>query len=409
MQDGDVVAKARAEAAHGLGRERDLGHEDEGSPSLGTNALDGVEVYLGLARARDAVNQDHVAAAGTDGLVDGGERGLLAGGEALGTDGVRTGEGGRVSPTHAPAMRDRDHAALDQRVHHAGDARHHGRELGHAHGSRREGLDEGALAAGGLGRLEVSRGGRELDPAVVDGCRLLAHELPGGVLGFAAHAHGLPGGDEQAQAFREGCRVLVGHPGGELGRALVERGRGEDALDGAYLGGVQALGRLVGHGHDVAHRRAPGKGDQHGGANEGLVRQLLGDGVVVRVAEGARGYVGNDACVAHGGLSGRVCRRSFYAFAVARRLLGLSRCGTVRFSGAVPGTARKNGAVPGPSGPKRPAAPGTARFSGAVPGTGRKTGAAPYLHGPSRASFARASNLIFVKIVIDTSSSLLCN
>lgn len=61
VEDRDRLAKARAEAADGLGRQRDLGHEHAGRAACREHALDSGEVNLGFAGAGDAVNQHHVA------------------------------------------------------------------------------------------------------------------------------------------------------------------------------------------------------------------------------------------------------------------------------------------------------------------------------------------------------------
>ena len=55
VQDRDVVAEARAEARDELGRERDLGHEDDGAAPLLARGGDGPQVDLGLSAARHAV------------------------------------------------------------------------------------------------------------------------------------------------------------------------------------------------------------------------------------------------------------------------------------------------------------------------------------------------------------------
>ena len=57
VQHGDGV-EARAEAAHRLRREADLGHEHDGLPAGGDDAVDRLQVDLGLAAARDAVEDE---------------------------------------------------------------------------------------------------------------------------------------------------------------------------------------------------------------------------------------------------------------------------------------------------------------------------------------------------------------
>ena len=56
MEHGDRLAKARAETADGLGRQRDLGHQHACRTASCEHALDGGEVNLGFAGAGDAVH-----------------------------------------------------------------------------------------------------------------------------------------------------------------------------------------------------------------------------------------------------------------------------------------------------------------------------------------------------------------
>ena len=57
VDDRDAAGEVRVEAADGLRRERDLGHEHDGRPALNEARAEGAEVDLGLARARHAVEQ----------------------------------------------------------------------------------------------------------------------------------------------------------------------------------------------------------------------------------------------------------------------------------------------------------------------------------------------------------------
>ena len=149
VQDGDVVPEAAAEASDGLGRERDLWHEDDGAFAALAHALDGVEVDLRLSRARDAVHEHDVATTGVSGSRDSVEGGKLAVREAVWPGGRGAGERGDViRAADATAMLDRNEATLLQGTHDASGTRHHGRELGHAHGAGGERLDDAALPAG---------------------------------------------------------------------------------------------------------------------------------------------------------------------------------------------------------------------------------------------------------------------
>ena len=58
VQHRDLIAEARGEAARGLRRERDLGHQHEHRAAARERALGGAQVDLGLARARDPVEQE---------------------------------------------------------------------------------------------------------------------------------------------------------------------------------------------------------------------------------------------------------------------------------------------------------------------------------------------------------------
>ena len=82
VHDGHGIAEAAAEAAHRLRGERDLGHEHaRRARPCGEDALDGLQVHLGLAGARDAVDEHHMAVGGIAGGGDSVERLRLARGE----------------------------------------------------------------------------------------------------------------------------------------------------------------------------------------------------------------------------------------------------------------------------------------------------------------------------------------
>ena len=61
MEDRDRLTEARAEAADGLGRQRDLGHEHAGRATGREHTLDSGEVDLGFTGSGDAIDKDHVA------------------------------------------------------------------------------------------------------------------------------------------------------------------------------------------------------------------------------------------------------------------------------------------------------------------------------------------------------------
>ena len=85
VEDGHIVAEAAPEAADRLSRERDLRHEDDGTPPLRTDTFDGIEVDLRLAGSRDAVDEDHVARTRLGSASNGVKRGDLPSREALGS------------------------------------------------------------------------------------------------------------------------------------------------------------------------------------------------------------------------------------------------------------------------------------------------------------------------------------
>lgn len=78
MEHGDRLAKTRAEAADGLGRQRDLGHEHAGRTAGRQHALNRREVDLGFTGSSDAVDKDHVAVGVKTGMLNLRERLLLA-------------------------------------------------------------------------------------------------------------------------------------------------------------------------------------------------------------------------------------------------------------------------------------------------------------------------------------------
>ena len=90
MEHGDPLAKARAEAADGLGRQRDLGHQHAGRTAGHQHALNSGEVDLSFAGAGDAVDQHHVAMSVQTSALNLRERLLLAVGK------------GRPAPCHLP-------------------------------------------------------------------------------------------------------------------------------------------------------------------------------------------------------------------------------------------------------------------------------------------------------------------
>ena len=299
VQDGHVIAEAAAEAAHRLGRERNLGHEDDGPLALLAHALDGAEVDLGLARAGHAVDDDHVAAPGLGRAPDGGKGTLLPLGEVLGPGGVGARErGGLAAAADAAAMLHGHDAPLGKRAHHSSGSAHHGGELGHAHLALTQGLDDLALARGGCARLKATAGLGEAHPAVVHRVGSLDHELPLAAV-LAPHAHGLAGRHHESQAQGQRRRVLAAHPCGKARAHLVEGRCGEHAHDLVYARGVNALPQLAGQLRDIADDVPVAKAHKDGAAHQAAVLERRRDGVVEAAVDGAGWYVGHDLRVSH--------------------------------------------------------------------------------------------------------------
>lgn len=78
MENCDRLAKARAETADGLGRQRYLGHEHASRSAGRQHALNRRKVNLGFAGAGDAVDKDHVSVGVKTGALNLRERLLLA-------------------------------------------------------------------------------------------------------------------------------------------------------------------------------------------------------------------------------------------------------------------------------------------------------------------------------------------
>ena len=112
MQHGHLIAERTAEPAHGLGRQADLGHEDDRAPAGGEGPAHRLEVDQRLAAPGHA--EEHGPVAGAQRL-DRGERRLL-----VGSQGRRRGDrrkiGERIAQPLGPA--DPHQAAPLQRTQH---------------------------------------------------------------------------------------------------------------------------------------------------------------------------------------------------------------------------------------------------------------------------------------------------
>ena len=360
MHDGHQVAEAATEARHGLGRERYLGHEHAGRAPGRQSRLDGLQVHLGLARARDAVHHHHVPARGRSRLVydaqrlglPGCEGGLGAGREgrrlnarrpagrqAGGTRGRRLAERvDRHSAHPAAALHAHDALAL-QRLERRGHGAELGGQLRHAQLARAQGRHDGRLLDGVLARLEGAERRAGHHPAVVH----LAHGRflqPPIALARAHHARHAARRREQAHARRERRQVALGEPLGACGAFLVEVRLGQRAHDGlepaqvdagtraarARAGilvlGAEAVMRFVRRflgvrarpfrncgihlfeRHHETHRLPVPERHQHGAAHQDgqlgcLRRRVFGHEVGVRRVERLRGDVQYDRCESH--------------------------------------------------------------------------------------------------------------
>ena len=304
VQHGHTVAEARPEAAHGLGSERDLGHEHAGVAAGLQGLLDGGQVDLGLSRPRHAVDEHHVAAGGPPGCPYGRQGLALAGGElvfgALGGRG-RGEPRGIAGPAHAPPPLHRDDALLRQARHHGRDAPYLEGELHLAHRAVLQGPEHRLLRSRvGTRRIGASLLG-EHDPAVVGRGHVGLLERPqaGGLV--ARHLGDPAGGAEEAHALGKGRGVLARHPQDRLAGRLVEGGLGQDLPDGQHFGRVELRLELGAHAQDVAHRRAAAEVHHDAATGRNLGGQLrehrVGEGCVKR----AGGDVDDDLGVARRG------------------------------------------------------------------------------------------------------------
>ena len=149
VQDRDRLAEARLEAAHGLGRERDLGDEHDRAAPRREGGGRGPEVDLGLPGAGHAMEAGSAPGPlGAQRALDRGERGRLGGAEPRGLVAARADErDGR------PALGGPDRAALAALGRHRHQAARPGRqERGRAHGRASSSTPRRPTARGGRGR-----------------------------------------------------------------------------------------------------------------------------------------------------------------------------------------------------------------------------------------------------------------
>ncbi len=273
MEHGDV-GEAGLEAANGLRREGDFGHEDEGLLAFGQHVGDGAEVDLGLAAASDAVEEDDGEALLAALAEDGEGAGLL----------LRQRDLLRRLGLHVVHWVFRDHlraivhlARLAGGVDDADGAAGQlgelvGREL--LAGAGGEGFEDGGPLAQPRG--QAGDGGAQLG-VVEHGF----HNLDGARGGLVADA----GGQGRLEGLAPGAGVVVGYPAGQLEHRRVHQRLGvHDALDGLDAGGVN--GRGVEEADAVARERAVAEGDADAEAGAEAVAEVGRHGVVEGVGHG---------------------------------------------------------------------------------------------------------------------------
>ena len=329
VEDRNRLAKTRAEAADGLGRQRDLGHEHAGRTAGRQHALDGGEVHLGFTGAGDAVDQHHVTVRIQASALNLRESLLLAIRKCDRRFAARGGQRSLLAAT-APgtALLHHHDTAFFERL----DGRRHAVvkqiKVARRDGAALERLDELALANGGLGRRIVEALGREHDPAILN-------RLDGGTLNRPCavialdHARATARRQKQAQALGKRRDVLAAHPARDacsLGGKERFAEDGLDGLDARRIEGVVALqvAQLRRNIDDIACGDTVAKVDQDRRSDLGLVGKGLGDAVGKRLGQRTGRNVENHAHVGGDGLrcwlglgrgsSGCRCRRSLLRF-----------------------------------------------------------------------------------------------
>ena len=253
MEHGDRLAKARAKAADGLGRQRNLGHQHAGRAAGREHALDGGEVHLGFAGAGDAVDKDHVSVGVKTGALNLRERLLLAVGKCDRRLAACRGQRGLLAAsTPGAALLHNHDAAFFERL----DGRRHAViekvEVARRDRAALERLDELTLTNRRFGRRIVEALGRKHDPAVLDGFNGGALNGPHAIIALD-HARASTRGQEQTQALGKGCDIFAAHPTRDAGGLGTKERFAENRLDGLdarRIEGVVAL-QVAQLGRDV--------------------------------------------------------------------------------------------------------------------------------------------------------------
>ena len=274
VQHRDRVAEAGDEAGDDLRGQRDFRHHHDRRPAPLQRGRRGAQVDLGLARARDAVEQQPLGPPGGDRRLHRGQRRPLGVGQRRRSRGSGRSDRHVAGTPRLVAPLQRDEAALGQPVRRGVPARKAGRRQRRPGGAQR--LERSSLARPEA--LTVVERGRTRR------CDLRRQPRAG------AHARPRPGPRREHQAEGAGGRgaVLVGDPMREShelgGDALLERVQ----RGGEPLGGDRRLGRQVDHD---AQDPPAAEGDDEQGPDL-HVPQRGGEQVVEGSAQRARGGQG---------------------------------------------------------------------------------------------------------------------
>ena len=281
VPDHDLGAEVRepgAQATDGLGRERHLGHQEEGRAAFLDDLADQGDVDLRLARARDAVEEMRPEGPGVERGRDGGDGGGLLGIGRVpgGRHGLGIGEGVVVGDAQDDLGLLRDEALADQGI---------DRRLTDADAIRRVRARHGALPAG-----QEVEDHRLLGGAAAEGRQLLGLRRAGEreqAAKHGAHAGADGRGQHGLEHAVEAAAVILGHPLGQaadLGREhrlVVDQGG-----DGPQL---RALGRLRRATPDDADADPGPEGHLHEMADPEATAQRRGHGVGVRARAAVEG------------------------------------------------------------------------------------------------------------------------
>ena len=307
MENGDRLAKARAEAADGLGRQRNLGHEHAGRTAGRQHALNRREVDLGFAGTGDAIDEHHVAV-GVQACALNLREGLpLTVGECHRGLAARRGQRSLLAAaTPGAALLHHHDAALFERLDGSGHAVVKQVEVARRDRTALERLYELTLTDRGLGRRVVETLGREHDPTVFDGFDGGALNGPEAVVALD-HTRASTRWQEQTQALGKRCDVLAAHPARNACSFGGKERLAEDSLDRLDARGVEGVvalqvGKLGRDIDDIARCRTVAKMNQNGGADLGIVGERLRNAVGERLGERTGGNVQDHARVGDGGL-----------------------------------------------------------------------------------------------------------